>query len=77
MRIFLTIKVESGYTTEVFSKLKQKKEVSLICLIDRGEFDIIAIVDVKDFQQYHALMKKKISTLRHLEDYTSFISLDV
>jgi len=46
-------------------------------LIDRGEFDIIAIVDVKDFQQYHALMKKKISTLRHLEDYTSFISLDV
>lgn len=77
VRIFLTVKVEPGYITEVFSKLKKKKEVSLICLIDRGVFDIIAIIDVKSFEEYHTLMAKKISSLRHLEDYTSFIALDV
>ena len=77
MRIFLTIKVEPGHTAEVLSKLKTFDEVSLVCLIDQGSFDIIAIIDVENFEDYRIFSVDRIGSLHHLEDYTSFITLGV
>lgn len=77
VRIFLTLKVEPGYTDATLSELKTFQEVSLVCLIDQGSFDIIAVIDVESFDDYRNFSVDKIGSLHHIEDYTSFITLGV
>ncbi|TFG32984.1 hypothetical protein EU527_09070 [Candidatus Thorarchaeota archaeon] len=77
VKIFLTIKVEPNYTETILSQLKSFKEVSQICLIDRGCYDIIAIINVESFEEYRIFSIDTLAKLSHLEDYTSFITLGV
>lgn len=77
MRVFLTLNVKSGYADEIISKLKAFKEVSLVCLINQGDFDIIAIVDVDTFEEYRDFSVEKIGKLSYIDDYASFITLGV
>ena len=75
VRIFLMVKVEPGYTDKIISKLKTFEEVSLVCLIDEGPYDIIAVIDVESFDDYRIFSMDRIGSMHHLEDYTSFITL--
>ncbi|TFG34365.1 hypothetical protein EU527_03980 [Candidatus Thorarchaeota archaeon] len=77
VKIFLTIKVEPNYTDTVLSQLRSFKEVSQTCLVDRGCYDIIAIIDVESFEDYRVFSVDTLAKLSHLEDYTSFITLGV
>ncbi len=76
IRILLTITIEQGYTEEIQSILKTFDEVSSVCIVNHGCYDIIAVVDVESFDSYRTFAIDKIGKLQHIEDYTSFITLD-
>ncbi len=77
IKIFLTITSETSYAEKILTKLKSFDEVHLVCLIDNGCYDIVAIIDVETYEAYRTFAVDKIGKLPNVEASTSFITLGI
>ncbi len=75
VKVFLTIITEPGRTNEIYAIIKSFDEVGLTCIVDRGPYDIVALVEVDTLDGYRILIEK-VASLPHTEDFESFITLD-
>ncbi|TFG96184.1 hypothetical protein E4H12_11650 [Candidatus Thorarchaeota archaeon] len=76
VKVLLVVNTEPGRQNEIYAVLKSFNEVSLLCNIERGQYDIVALVEVDTFDGYHELIKK-VAALPNASDFASFITLDV
>ena len=75
IKVFLTINTKKGYAEDIQSKLTKFNEVTLVCTVKNGIFDVVAIVDVGSLELYRIFSIDKVGKMPHIEDYTSFIIL--
>jgi len=75
VKVFLTIISEPGRINEIYSALKYFDEVRLVCIVDTGPHDIVALVEVDSLDGYRVLIEK-VASLPNTEDFSSFITVD-
>ncbi|MFW9920167.1 MAG: Lrp/AsnC ligand binding domain-containing protein [Candidatus Thorarchaeota archaeon] len=75
IKVFLAINTKKGHAEDIQSRLTKYNEVSLVCTVKNGIFDVVAIVDVDSLENYRNFSIDKVGKLPNLEDYTSFIIL--
>ena len=75
VKVFLTIISEPGRINEIYTKLKSFDEVRLVCIVDSGPHDIVALVEVETLDGYRVLIEK-VASLPYAEDFSSFITVD-
>jgi len=75
IKVFLAINTKKGYAEDIQSKLTKFNEVTLVCTVKNGIFDVVAIVDVGSLELYRIFSIDKVGKMPHIEDYTSFIIL--
>ncbi len=75
VKVFLTIISEPGRINEIYTKLKSFDEVRLVCIVDSGPHDIVALVEVETLDGYRVLIEK-VASLPNTEDFSSFITVD-
>ncbi|MHA2359315.1 MAG: Lrp/AsnC ligand binding domain-containing protein [Candidatus Thorarchaeota archaeon] len=76
VKIFLAVNVKEGRAKLVQTKLKTFEEVILACSVSDGPYDVVAIIEVPILEEYKSFSVDKVSTLPHITDYTSFITID-
>ncbi|MHA2025066.1 MAG: Lrp/AsnC family transcriptional regulator [Candidatus Thorarchaeota archaeon] len=76
VKIFLAVNVKSGKGKEVQGNIKKFEEVTLVCSVSAGTYDIVAFVEVPTLEEYKAFSIDKVSSLQDITDYTSFITID-
>ena len=74
VKVFLTLITEPGRLNEIYAKINSFDEVNLACIVDRGPYDIVALVEVENLDGYRVLIEK-VASLPHTEDFESFITL--
>jgi DNA-binding Lrp family transcriptional regulator len=75
IKVFLAITCKRDRVREVQKELRRYEEVSTICIVENGVFDVVAFVDVESLEKYRTFSIDKVSRLSHIDDYTSFITL--
>ncbi|MDH4213056.1 MAG: Lrp/AsnC ligand binding domain-containing protein [Candidatus Thorarchaeota archaeon] len=75
IKIFLAINTKKGHAEDIQSKLSKYNEVTLVCTVKNGIFDVVAIVDVESLENYRHFSIDKVGKMPNIEDYTSFIIL--
>ncbi len=75
IKVFLAINTKKGHAEDIQSKLTKYNEVTLVCTVKNGIFDVVAIVDVESLENYRVFSIDKVGRLPNIEDYTSFIIL--
>jgi len=75
IKVFLEINTKKGHAEDIQSKLTKYNEVTLVCTVKNGIFDVVAIVDVESLENYRVFSIDKVGRLPNIEDYTSFIIL--
>ncbi len=75
IKVFLAINTKKGHAEDIQSRLTKCNEVSLVCTVKNGIFDVVAIVDVESLENYRNFSIDKVGKLPNIEDYTSFIIL--
>lgn len=76
VKIYLAVNVKSGKTKQVQGNIKKFEEVTLACCVSGGPYDIVALVEVPTLEEYKSFSIDKVSSLPHVTDYTSFITVD-
>jgi DNA-binding Lrp family transcriptional regulator len=76
VKVFLAIITEPGKFDEIYDIVHAYDEVSFLCKVDSGSYDIMAMVTVKTLDDYRKLIER-VASLHHLEHFESFITLDV
>jgi hypothetical protein len=76
VKVFLTIITELGKLDEIYRIVQSYDEVSLLCKVDSGSYDIVAMVAVETLDDYRKLIER-VAGLDYLEDFESFITLDI
>jgi DNA-binding Lrp family transcriptional regulator len=76
VKIFLAVNVKSGKEKQVQGSIKKFEEVTLACCVSDGPYDVVALVEVPTLEEYKAFSIDKVSSLQHITDYTSFITID-
>jgi DNA-binding Lrp family transcriptional regulator len=74
--IFLAVNVKSGKEKQVQTALKKFEEVTLVCAISAGPYDVVALVEVDSLEDYKTFSIDRVGKLPNITDYTSFISMD-
>ena len=74
--IFLAVNVESGKERQVQAALKKFDEVTLVCSVSAGPYDVVALVEVPSLEVYKEFSVDRVSKLSYITDYTSFIAMD-
>jgi DNA-binding Lrp family transcriptional regulator len=72
--VFLTVNAERGHTEEIMSRLIQCSEVTECYAIADGIYDVVALIKVKDFDEYLTFALDKVGNMKHIDNYTSFIT---
>ncbi len=75
IKVFLAINTKKGHAEDIQSKLTKYNEVTLVCTVKNGIFDVVAIADVESLENYRVFSIDKVGRLPNIEDYTSFIIL--
>ncbi len=75
VRVFLVVNTLPKHVKEMHTMLKQFKEVTHVCTVESGPYDIIAMVQVDDLDGYRMLIEK-IAAIPLAEDFSSFITVD-
>jgi DNA-binding Lrp family transcriptional regulator len=75
IRVFLAITTERGRARDIHNKLTKFEEVTSVCTVENGIFDVVAFVDVDTLENYRLFSIDKVGKLPHIENYTSFITL--
>ena len=75
IKVFLAIITKKGHAEDIQSRLTKHNEVTLVCTVKNGIFDVVAIVDVDSLENYRNFSIDKVGKLPNIEDYTSFIIL--
>ena len=76
VKVFLTLITEPGRLNEIYTKVNSFDEVNLACIVDRGPYDIVALVEVDNLDGYRVLIEK-VASLPYTEDFESFVTLDL
>jgi DNA-binding Lrp family transcriptional regulator len=74
--IFLAVNVKSGKEKQVQAALKKFEEVTLVCAISTGPYDVVALVEVPSLEEYKTFSIDRVSTIPNITDHTSFIAMD-
>jgi len=75
IKVFLAINTKKGHAEDIQSRLTKYNEVSLVCTVKNGIFDVVAIVDVESLENYRNFSIDTVGKFPNIEDYTSFIIL--
>ena len=75
IKVFLAINTKKGHAEDIQSKLTKYDEVTLVCTVKNGIYDVVAIVDVDSLENYRNFSIDKVGKLPNIDDYTSFIIL--
>jgi DNA-binding Lrp family transcriptional regulator len=75
IKVFLAIKTKKGSAKDIQIRLTKFIEVSSVCTVKNGIFDVVAMIDVESLELYRTFSIDKIGKLPFIEDYTSFIIL--
>ncbi|MHA2353416.1 MAG: Lrp/AsnC family transcriptional regulator [Candidatus Thorarchaeota archaeon] len=76
VKVFLAVNVKSGKAKEVQRNLQTIDEVMLTCTISDGDYDVVAMVEVSDLDNYRTFAIDKVSSVTNVVDYSSFIIMD-
>lgn len=76
VKVFLAVNVKSGKAKEVQKNLRAIDEVLLACTVSDGVFDVVAMVEVTDLDDYRTFAIDKVSSVHNVVDYSSFIIMD-
>jgi DNA-binding Lrp family transcriptional regulator len=76
VKVFLAVKVKSGKAKEVQKNLRAIDEVTLACSVSDGLYDVVAMVEVPNLDEYRTFSIDKVSAVPNISDYTSFIIMD-
>ena len=76
VKVFLTIIAEPGRVNEINNAINSFEEVHLVCLVDSGPYDIVALVEVENLDGYRVLIEK-VASIPNTEDFESFITLEL
>jgi DNA-binding Lrp family transcriptional regulator len=76
VKVFLAVSVKSGKAKEVQKNLRTIDEVMLACTVSDGVFDVVAMVEVIDLDDYRTFAIDKVSSVRNVVGYSSFIIMD-
>jgi DNA-binding Lrp family transcriptional regulator len=76
VKIFLAVNAKSGKEKQVQAALKKFEEVTLSCCVSDGPYDVVALVEVLSLEEYKTFSIDRVSSIPHIIDYTSFISMD-
>lgn len=76
IKVFLAVVAKSGKTKEVLKNLRAIDEVRLACSVSDGEYDVVAIIEVRSLDDYRTFSIDKMSKVPNINDYTSFIIVD-
>jgi DNA-binding Lrp family transcriptional regulator len=74
IKVFLAITSGRGRIREVHKELRKFEEITTICIVENGQFDLVAFVDVESLEDYRNFIDK-VGRLPHIDDYTSFVTL--
>lgn len=75
IKVFLAISCGRGRIREVQKQLRKFEEITTICIVENGQFDLVAFVDVESLEDYRNFSIDKVGRLPHIDDYTSFVTL--
>jgi len=75
IKVFLAINTKKGHAEDIQSRLTKYNEVTLVCTVKNGIFDVVAIVDVESLENYRNFSIDTVGKFPNIEDYTSFIIL--
>jgi len=75
VKVFLVVNTLPEKVQDMFSILKGFEEVTQVCTVDGGPYDIIAMVQVEDLDGYRLLIEK-VAAIPYAEDFSSFITVD-
>jgi DNA-binding Lrp family transcriptional regulator len=76
VKVFLAVNVKSGKVKEVQKNLRALDEVMLACTVSDGIYDVVAMVEVTDLDDYRTFAIDKVSSVSNVVDYSSFIIMD-
>ncbi len=76
VKIFLAVSTSYGKVNEVQKKLKEIDEVVLSCSVSNGQYDVVAMVEVRSLDDYRSISIDKVSSIQNIIDYTSFIIME-
>ena len=76
VRVFLVVNTEPKHVKEMHAILKGYKEVTLVCTIESGPYNIIAKVQVEDLDGYRLLIEK-VAAIPFADDFSSFITVEL
>jgi DNA-binding Lrp family transcriptional regulator len=75
IKVFLAINAERGHARAIHIKLSKLEEVTSVCTVESGIFDVVAFIDVDSLEDYRLFSIDKVGKLPHVANYTSFITL--
>lgn len=75
VKVFLVVNTAPKRAKDMYAILKEFKEVTEVCTVDNGPYDIIAMVQVDDLDGYRLLIEK-VAAIPFAEDFSSFITVD-
>ena len=73
VKVFLVVNAASERLDKIHATLKTFDEVVFSCVVENGPYDIVAMVEVESLNDYRGLIKK-VATIPHTEDFSSFIN---
>lgn len=75
VKVFLVVNTIPKRVKDMYAILKGFEEVTQVCQVENGPYDIIAMVQVADLDGYRSLIEK-VAAISFAEDFSSFITVD-